>query len=66
MPGFNATFTIEGEGHINFSIIYLTNVFSEIILKGGTYNEDPSVQLTIAEGYKVVENQDGTYSVVAE
>lgn len=66
MPGFNATFTIEGEGYINFSIIYLTNAFSEIVLKGGTYIQDPSTQLTIAEGYKVVENQDGTYSVVAE
>ena len=66
MIGFNSTLIIEGEGHINFNIGYIVNAFGTAIAKGGTYNSDPSNHLEIADGYKVVDNQDGTYSVVAE
>jgi hypothetical protein len=66
MLGFNSTLIIEGEGHINFNIEYIVNAFGTAIAKGGTYNSDPSNHLEIADGYKVVDNGNGTWTVKPE
>ncbi len=39
---------------------------NRVILKGGTINSDKKLTDSLADGYKVVDNGNGTYSIVAE
>ena len=74
------TFTGKGPGasYEPIAAIAIGSYTPQVIISGGTFNFDPSAeyhgsggkvypaQATIASGYKVVNNGNGTWSVVAE
>ena len=67
-----------GSSYAPFEAINIGTYTAQIIISGGTFNFDPSKEslgtgttvypptATIADGYKVVDNGNGTWSVVAE
>lgn len=67
-----------GSSNAPFEAVNIGTYTAQIIISGGTFNFDPSKEslgtgttvypptATIADGYKVVDNGNGTWSVVAE
>ncbi len=58
--GGNYTVRTSPAGCFNYSYA------DRVILKGGTINSDKKLTDSLADGYKVVDNGNGTYSIVAE
>lgn len=68
------TFTTSSTKSNNLFRILQDSPNARIIISGGTFNVDPSIphgkeeenKIIITEGYKVIDNNDGTWSVVPE
>ena len=54
----------DGDFSGDYRDLYVWSAGSEIIVKGGTYKFNPTAEgAKIADGYKLVQNSDGTYTV---